>query len=263
MKLIFLSTFRLQLSNARRRFGPQNLKLMFVCGQCQKNGQVSEADKNRKYCSAKARHPWVSQTLETKLKYCVSFVLILNQRRITFLAQVDKRQTGGACEFPRKEEVDNSSVTPDQKTNPSPVWGMSVYILFLITKTFPWRSIIILYFYPLMLPWLLITTCRFFEILHDVEPFSTPLLLIKPNLSHQLTKSLPSFSRSVCTWRPGRSASTSGTAHLRTAPKKETFGSTWRRTTVGFSIYIWIHLWCFEACVITLPVVPPSSLPPS
>lgn len=114
-----------------------------------------------------------------------------------------------------------------------------------------------------MLPWLLITTCRFFEISHDVEPFSTPLLLIKPKLSHQLTKSLPSLSRSVCTWRPGRSASTSGTAHLRTAPKKETFGSTWRRTTVGFSIFIWIHLWCFEACVITLPVVPPSSLPPS
>lgn len=46
------------LPNARRRFGPPNLKLMFVCGQCQKNGQVSEADKNRKYCSAKARHPW-------------------------------------------------------------------------------------------------------------------------------------------------------------------------------------------------------------
>lgn len=56
-KLIFRSTFHLQLSNARRRFGPPNLKLMFVCGQCQKNGQVSEADKNRKYCSAKARHP--------------------------------------------------------------------------------------------------------------------------------------------------------------------------------------------------------------
>ncbi|CAH2306925.1 zinc finger CCCH domain-containing 7A [Pelobates cultripes] len=33
-------------------------KIKFVCGQCWRNGQVMEADKNRKYCSAKARHPW-------------------------------------------------------------------------------------------------------------------------------------------------------------------------------------------------------------
>uniref|UniRef100_A0A3B3ZLP4 C3H1-type domain-containing protein n=1 Tax=Periophthalmus magnuspinnatus TaxID=409849 RepID=A0A3B3ZLP4_9GOBI len=38
------------------RFGPPNLKMMFVCGQCWRNGQLSEADKNKKYCSAKARH---------------------------------------------------------------------------------------------------------------------------------------------------------------------------------------------------------------
>ncbi|XP_008284502.1 zinc finger CCCH domain-containing protein 7A isoform X2 [Stegastes partitus] len=47
-----------QLSNAQRRFGPPNLKMMFVCGQCWRNGQLSEADKNKKYCSAKARHTW-------------------------------------------------------------------------------------------------------------------------------------------------------------------------------------------------------------
>ncbi|XP_068193015.1 zinc finger CCCH domain-containing protein 7A isoform X2 [Antennarius striatus] len=47
-----------QLSTAQRRFGPPNLKMMFVCGQCWRNGQPSEADKNRKYCSAKARHTW-------------------------------------------------------------------------------------------------------------------------------------------------------------------------------------------------------------
>uniref|UniRef100_A0A8C2X1X4 Zinc finger CCCH-type containing 7A n=1 Tax=Cyclopterus lumpus TaxID=8103 RepID=A0A8C2X1X4_CYCLU len=41
-----------------RRFGPPNLKMMFVCGQCWRNGQLSEADKNKKYCSAKARHMW-------------------------------------------------------------------------------------------------------------------------------------------------------------------------------------------------------------
>uniref|UniRef100_A0A8C6K5G0 Zinc finger CCCH-type containing 7A n=1 Tax=Nothobranchius furzeri TaxID=105023 RepID=A0A8C6K5G0_NOTFU len=40
------------------RFGPPNLKMMFVCGQCWRNGQLSEADKNKKYCTAKARHTW-------------------------------------------------------------------------------------------------------------------------------------------------------------------------------------------------------------
>ncbi|XP_029283968.1 zinc finger CCCH domain-containing protein 7A isoform X2 [Cottoperca gobio] len=47
-----------QLTSAQRRFGPPNLKMMFVCGQCWRNGQLSEADKNKKYCSAKARHTW-------------------------------------------------------------------------------------------------------------------------------------------------------------------------------------------------------------
>ncbi|XP_048101842.1 zinc finger CCCH domain-containing protein 7A isoform X1 [Alosa alosa] len=47
-----------EIPAALRRFGPPNLKMQFVCGQCWRNGQVSEPDKNRKYCSAKARHPW-------------------------------------------------------------------------------------------------------------------------------------------------------------------------------------------------------------
>uniref|UniRef100_A0A668AB13 Zinc finger CCCH-type containing 7A n=1 Tax=Myripristis murdjan TaxID=586833 RepID=A0A668AB13_9TELE len=47
-----------QFPSAQRRFGPPNLKMMFVCGQCWRNGQLSEADKNKKYCSAKARHTW-------------------------------------------------------------------------------------------------------------------------------------------------------------------------------------------------------------
>ncbi|XP_078274305.1 zinc finger CCCH domain-containing protein 7A isoform X3 [Rhinoraja longicauda] len=38
-----------------------NLKLMFVCGQCWGNGQVSEPDKNRKYCNTKARHLWTKE----------------------------------------------------------------------------------------------------------------------------------------------------------------------------------------------------------
>uniref|UniRef100_A0A4W5NF41 Zinc finger CCCH-type containing 7A n=1 Tax=Hucho hucho TaxID=62062 RepID=A0A4W5NF41_9TELE len=41
-----------------KQFGPPNLKIQFVCGQCWRNGQVSEADKNKKYCTAKARHSW-------------------------------------------------------------------------------------------------------------------------------------------------------------------------------------------------------------
>ncbi|XP_057717434.1 zinc finger CCCH domain-containing protein 7A isoform X2 [Corythoichthys intestinalis] len=44
--------------SGQRRFGPQNLKMMFVCSLCWRNGQLSEADKNKKYCSAKARHTW-------------------------------------------------------------------------------------------------------------------------------------------------------------------------------------------------------------
>lgn len=50
--------FHHQISGSQRRFGPPNLKMMFVCGQCWRNGQRSEADKNRKYCSAKARHTY-------------------------------------------------------------------------------------------------------------------------------------------------------------------------------------------------------------
>lgn len=48
--------FHPQISGSQRRFGPPNLNMMFVCGQCWRNGQHSVADKNRKYCTAKARH---------------------------------------------------------------------------------------------------------------------------------------------------------------------------------------------------------------
>uniref|UniRef100_A0A4W5NGR8 Zinc finger CCCH-type containing 7A n=1 Tax=Hucho hucho TaxID=62062 RepID=A0A4W5NGR8_9TELE len=48
----------LQFTTPLKRFGPPNLKIQFVCGQCWRNGQVSEADKNKKYCTAKARHSW-------------------------------------------------------------------------------------------------------------------------------------------------------------------------------------------------------------
>lgn len=35
---------------------PLNLKMKFVCGQCWREGQVNEPDKNLKHCTAKARH---------------------------------------------------------------------------------------------------------------------------------------------------------------------------------------------------------------
>lgn len=44
------------LGGASGRGRPLNLKMKFVCGQCWREGQVSEPDKNLKYCTAKARH---------------------------------------------------------------------------------------------------------------------------------------------------------------------------------------------------------------
>uniref|UniRef100_A0AAX7UXJ4 C3H1-type domain-containing protein n=1 Tax=Astatotilapia calliptera TaxID=8154 RepID=A0AAX7UXJ4_ASTCA len=52
------ATASLQGAQVKPVFGPPNLKMMFVCGQCWRNGQLSEADKNKKYCTAKARHTW-------------------------------------------------------------------------------------------------------------------------------------------------------------------------------------------------------------
>ncbi|XP_038273767.1 zinc finger CCCH domain-containing protein 7A isoform X5 [Dermochelys coriacea] len=47
-----------QILGNQMKHGSLNLKMKFVCAQCWRNGQVSEPDKNKKYCSAKARHPW-------------------------------------------------------------------------------------------------------------------------------------------------------------------------------------------------------------
>ncbi|KAG3259242.1 hypothetical protein H1C71_028857 [Ictidomys tridecemlineatus] len=41
--------------------GSLNMSIKFVCAQCLRNGQVIEPDKNRKYCSAKARHSWTKE----------------------------------------------------------------------------------------------------------------------------------------------------------------------------------------------------------
>uniref|UniRef100_A0A670Z9R4 Zinc finger CCCH-type containing 7A n=1 Tax=Pseudonaja textilis TaxID=8673 RepID=A0A670Z9R4_PSETE len=52
------TTHGAQILSNQVKHGSLNLKMKFVCAQCWRNGQVSEPDKNRKYCSAKARHPW-------------------------------------------------------------------------------------------------------------------------------------------------------------------------------------------------------------
>nr|KAF6498641.1 zinc finger CCCH-type containing 7B [Rousettus aegyptiacus] len=48
---------------ASRAHGPStfDLQMKFVCGQCWRNGQVVEPDKDLKYCSAKARHCWTKE----------------------------------------------------------------------------------------------------------------------------------------------------------------------------------------------------------
>ncbi|KAL8175267.1 UNVERIFIED_CONTAM: Zinc finger CCCH domain-containing protein 7A, partial [Gekko kuhli] len=47
-----------QIISNQAKHSSLNLKMKFVCAQCWRNGQVSEPDKNKKYCSAKARHQW-------------------------------------------------------------------------------------------------------------------------------------------------------------------------------------------------------------
>eukprot|EP00066_Takifugu_rubripes_P013964 XP_011603230.1 PREDICTED: zinc finger CCCH domain-containing protein 7B [Takifugu rubripes] len=49
------------VGGASGRGRPLNLKMKFVCGQCWREGQVSEPDKNLKYCTAKARHSWTKE----------------------------------------------------------------------------------------------------------------------------------------------------------------------------------------------------------
>ncbi|CAL8302455.1 unnamed protein product [Lota lota] len=49
------------LPTSRHCWRGLNLKMKFVCGQCWRDGQVNEPDKNLKYCTAKARHSWTKE----------------------------------------------------------------------------------------------------------------------------------------------------------------------------------------------------------
>ncbi|MEE6498368.1 hypothetical protein FKM82_003052 [Ascaphus truei] len=50
-----------QVLDIEKNPGCPSSNIKFVCGQCWGNGQVIVPDKNRKYCSAKARHPWTKE----------------------------------------------------------------------------------------------------------------------------------------------------------------------------------------------------------
>lgn len=55
---LWIPTSAFPQQGAPRTHGPStfDLQMKFVCGQCWRNGQVVEPDKDLKYCSAKARH---------------------------------------------------------------------------------------------------------------------------------------------------------------------------------------------------------------
>ncbi|KAI7803819.1 zinc finger CCCH domain-containing protein 7A [Triplophysa rosa] len=76
-----------ELPATLRRFGPPNLKMQFVCGQCWRNGQVIEPDKNKKYCSAKARHPWSKE------------------RRVVLISSVERKKWTTVRSLPTKKPV--------------------------------------------------------------------------------------------------------------------------------------------------------------
>ncbi|KAM3597497.1 uncharacterized protein V6R79_005410 [Siganus canaliculatus] len=76
-----------QLCSTQRRFGPPNLKMMFVCGLCWRNGQLSEADKNKKYCSAKARHTWAKD------------------RRVVLVSSIERKKWTTVRPLPTKKPI--------------------------------------------------------------------------------------------------------------------------------------------------------------
>uniref|UniRef100_A0A672MMC3 Zinc finger CCCH domain-containing protein 7A-like n=1 Tax=Sinocyclocheilus grahami TaxID=75366 RepID=A0A672MMC3_SINGR len=68
-------------------FGPANLKMQFVCAQCWRNGQVSEPDKNKKYCSAKARHSWSKE------------------RRVVLVSSIERKKWTTVRPLPTKKPI--------------------------------------------------------------------------------------------------------------------------------------------------------------
>uniref|UniRef100_A0A8C1WP71 Zinc finger CCCH-type containing 7A n=1 Tax=Cyprinus carpio TaxID=7962 RepID=A0A8C1WP71_CYPCA len=73
--------------HAQVEFYTSNLKMQFVCAQCWRNGQVSESDKNKKYCSAKARHPWSKE------------------RRVVLVSSIERKKWTTVRPLPTKKPI--------------------------------------------------------------------------------------------------------------------------------------------------------------
>uniref|UniRef100_A0A8C2KE59 Zinc finger CCCH-type containing 7A n=1 Tax=Cyprinus carpio TaxID=7962 RepID=A0A8C2KE59_CYPCA len=86
MKVEFIHAYS-QIVYLREIFGPANLKMQFVCAQCWRNGQVSESDKNKKYCSAKARHPWSKE------------------RRVVLVSSIERKKWTTVRPLPTKKPI--------------------------------------------------------------------------------------------------------------------------------------------------------------
>lgn len=139
--------------------------------------------------------------------------------------QVVKRQTSGAGEFHRTQEVDNDPPSPNKEAHPVSVWGR------------PRRA--------------------------ENAPRATGLTTYSADSYGNLWENHVLSSckvlmfclcftyRFVCTCLLAKSASTSETARLHTAQRKGTCGHTWKRTTVS-SCYRWtvvfvqqfMPVWC-------------------
>ncbi|XP_072277266.1 zinc finger CCCH domain-containing protein 7B isoform X2 [Pyxicephalus adspersus] len=53
-------TWKVRETKAKSCPKPLDMKMKFVCGQCLRNGREIEADRDGKYCTAKARHSWTN-----------------------------------------------------------------------------------------------------------------------------------------------------------------------------------------------------------
>ncbi|XP_004586820.2 zinc finger CCCH domain-containing protein 7A isoform X1 [Ochotona princeps] len=96
--------------------GSLNMKIKFVCAECLRNGQVTEPDKNRKYCSAKARHSWTKDrramrvmSIETKKWRNIRPLPTKKQMPVQFdlcnhIASGRKCQYVGNCSFAHSPE---------------------------------------------------------------------------------------------------------------------------------------------------------------
>uniref|UniRef100_A0A8B9FVF7 Zinc finger CCCH-type containing 7A n=1 Tax=Amazona collaria TaxID=241587 RepID=A0A8B9FVF7_9PSIT len=89
-----------QILGNQMKYGSLNLKMKFVCGQCWRNGQVNEPDRNKKYCSAKARHPWTKDrrvvlVMSNERKKWMTIRPLPAKKQVPL--QFDVSHTAGSC----------------------------------------------------------------------------------------------------------------------------------------------------------------------